>query len=767
MEDIQLLSKVLESGNIDVITHNGLNSDYFPNYNEEFKFIVNHYKQYGKVPDKETFLTQFPDFTIIKCQESDAYLLDKLNEQYLFNRLAPVLKKVEELINTDSRKTIEYLQQEIPFLTSNLRLEAKDIVKDADERIAELERRKDGKFFITTGFKELDNALMGWQRGEDLVTIIGRVNEGKCLIKGTEVIMADGSRKLIEDIKEGDRVLSNNLINTVYKLHHGFSKGYKIIPTRGQEFIISEGHILTLLKKYSIKHNGQCTNKEELIDISIEDYLKLSKYKQKQLFVYRPKLQFCPKKLDIPPYILGIWLGDGCTSRPELCNMDQEIIDSWYNFADSLGMQVKVYHYKDSKAYSYDITNGKCLGPGSNKAKNLLRKYNLLNNKHIPPIYHIASETQRLELLAGIIDTDGWYSGTYYEISTKLETLAKDYRQLASGLGFKVTLRKQFIKINGTEERRPYYQVKIFGDLAKIPVKLGRKKCNHIKSKRNPSIARFSIKEIPQIEYFGFSCDGDNRFLLGDGTLTHNSWVVLKFLEEAWKAGYRVGLYSGEMSSIQMGFRFDTIYNNFSNFGLTKGNFDSEEYKKYIHSLKEQNSFFIVTPEDLGGNCTVSKLEAFIQKYKLDILGVDQYSLMEDEEAKPNQPLRTKYDNISKGLFLLSCKYHIPILAAVQANRNAVLNTNGKKKEEGPKLEHISESDAIAHNSSRVIAMRQNDGKLEFEIVKNRIGGRNGKYLYRWLIDTGKFEYVPTLANNDTEQVEHIKKQFRDKEDVF
>ena len=424
MEDIQLLSKVLESGNIDVITHNGLNSDYFPNYNEEFKFIVNHYKQYGKVPDKETFLTQFPDFTIIKCQESDAYLLDKLNEQYLFNRLAPVLKKVEELINTDSRKTIEYLQQEIPFLTSNLRLEAKDIVKDADERIAELERRKDGKFFITTGFKELDNALMGWQRGEDLVTIIGRVNEGK-------------------------------------------------------------------------------------------------------------------------------------------------------------------------------------------------------------------------------------------------------------------------------------------------------------------------------------------------------SWTLLKFLEEAWKAGYRVGLYSGEMSSIQMGFRFDTIYNNFSNFTLTRGNQDIESYKKYIEELKSKNSFFIVTPEDLGGNCTVSKLEAFIQKYKLDILGVDQYSLMEDEEAKPNQPLRTKYDNISKGLFLLSCKYHIPILAAVQANRNAVLNTNGKKKEEGPKLEHISESDAIAHNSSRVIAMRQNDGKLEFEIVKNRIGGRNGKYLYRWLIDTGKFEYVPTLANNDTEQVEHIKKQFRDKEDVF
>ena len=125
-----------------------------------------------------------------------------------------------------------------------------------------------------------------------------------------------------------------------------------------------------------------------------------------------------------------------------------------------------------------------------------------------------------------------------------------------------------------------------------------------------------------------------------------------------------------------------------------------------------------------------------------------------------------KYDNISKGLFLLSCKYSIPILAAVQANRAAV-SKDKKGTTEGPKLEHISEADAIAHNSSRVISMRQNEGKLEFEIVKNRIGGRNGKYLYRWLIDTGRFEYVPTLANNDVQQVEQIKKQFRDKEDVF
>ena len=425
MVDAQILSKVLDTGNIEIITHSGLNSDYFPNYEEEFKFIINHYRQYNMVPDRETFLSKFPDFSIVKVNESDTYLLDKLNEIYLYNRMVPILKNVETFLtkDEDSRKAIEYLQHELPFLTSKLKIEAQDIVKGADIRIEELEKRRDGKYFIPTGFRELDNALMGWQRGEDLITVMGRTNEGK-------------------------------------------------------------------------------------------------------------------------------------------------------------------------------------------------------------------------------------------------------------------------------------------------------------------------------------------------------SWCLLKFLESAWKEGYKVGLYSGEMSGIQVGFRFDTIYNNFSNTVLTKGSQDLDSYKTYVEDLKKKNSFFVITPEDIGGNCTVTKLEAFIQKYKLDILGVDQYSLMDDENFKVGQPLRMKYDNRRIGLFNLSCKYHIPVLAAVQANRASV-SKDKKNKAEGPKLEHISEADAIAHNSSRVIAMRQNEGNLEFEIVKNRIGGRNGKYLYRWLIDTGKFEYVPTIANNDHKQVEEIRKQFRDKEDVF
>lgn len=768
MVDIQILSKVLNTGNIELIVHNGLNSDYFPNYSEEFKFLLNHYKQFNKVPDKETFLAQFPDFNIIQVQEADTFLLEKISEEYLYNKSVPVLKKVEELIQKDSRKAVEYLQQELPFLTSKLRMTAKDIVKDSDERIKELEKRRDGKYFITTGFKELDNALLGWQRGEDLVTIMGRTNEGKCLEKGTLVLMADGTRKRIEDVVIGDRVQSENGINIVVATHNGISGGYKIKPRLGLPFIVSDNHILTFNRKIYKNDKYVTTIREEM---SIEDYIKRFPTKYNRYYfkhtLVRPSVEYSDKKLDIPPYILGVWLGDGTSCRPELTNADEEVVNEWKNFALSFGLEAKIR----TKKYTYDITSGDKF---KNKILSLFKKNNLLNNKHIPIKYLTSSRKQRLELLAGIIDTDGCLTkrGNEYEICTKLDSLKNDYIQLITSLGFGYYIRETKTRVKNSSHG--YYRIFVIGNLSKLPVRIKRKKAkleNNTGYLRNQGMTpcnetSFKVERVERVEYYGFECDGDHRFLLSDCTLVHNTWCLLKFLEAAWLDGKKVGLYSGEMSTIQVGFRFDTLYNNFSNMVLTKGSQDIDAYKKYIEELKQKNSFFVITPEEMGGSCTITKLEAFIQKYKLDILGVDQYSLMDDENFQPGQPLRLKYDNISKGLFNLSCKYKIPVLAAVQANRAAV-SKDKKNKQEGPKLEHISESDAIAHNSSRIIAMKQNDGKLEFEIVKNRIGGRNGHYMYRWLIDTGKFEYVPTLDNNDIEQVEQIKKQFRDKEDVF
>ena len=108
------------------------------------------------------------------------------------------------------------------------------------------------------------------------------------------------------------------------------------------------------------------------------------------------------------------------------------------------------------------------------------------------------------------------------------------------------------------------------------------------------------------------------------------SWLCLKFLTEAWKQGKKVGLYSGEMSHIKLGYRFDALFKNFSNKALMRGR-PAEGYKDYIDALsKNDTPFHIITQKEFGNRRpTIPMLRQFIEENELDILGIDQYSLVE------------------------------------------------------------------------------------------------------------------------------------------
>lgn len=114
---LQTINKILRTSNYDLIQENNLTKEMFLNYEDEFDYIDNFYKQYGKVPDKETFLAQFPDFNLIEVEESDKYLLDKLNEEYLYYKTVPVIQNAAEKLKVNSEDAVEYILKEIPNLT--------------------------------------------------------------------------------------------------------------------------------------------------------------------------------------------------------------------------------------------------------------------------------------------------------------------------------------------------------------------------------------------------------------------------------------------------------------------------------------------------------------------------------------------------------------------------------------------------------------------------------------------------------------------------
>lgn len=247
------------------------------------------------------------------------------------------------------------------------------------------------------------------------------------------------------------------------------------------------------------------------------------------------------------------------------------------------------------------------------------------------------------------------------------------------------------------------------------------------------------------------------------------SWVLVKTITHAWQVGYRVGYISPEMSSDKIGYRFDTITQHFSNQNLVWGK-EEPEYENYIDSLKNQKIPFIVaTPTDFDKKITVSRLRQFIESNSLDILGIDGITYMTDERYKKGDNKTTSLTNISEDLMGLSIALKIPILVVVQSNRGG---TRDEETEGTPELENIRDSDGIAQNASKVIALRQSAAGLEFGVKKHRDGRTGGKVLYAWEPDIGNFVYIPSdedAVRSDvrSKKKEEVKQSFKDREDVF
>ncbi len=216
------------------------------------------------------------------------------------------------------------------------------------------------------------------------------------------------------------------------------------------------------------------------------------------------------------------------------------------------------------------------------------------------------------------------------------------------------------------------------------------------------------------------------------------SWWLIFFAMQAAKQGLRVGYYSGEMEPDLVGYRFDTFLGNIANGSLTHGNENvRDRYENYIESLSKviPGHLFCTTPDDFDGSVTVSKLRAFIEKYDLDILCVDQFSLLDDEHH--GKTPREQAANISKELRKLQRLKKIPILAAVQLNREDTA-------ENGPSTKNIAESDRIGQDATTILFIERKGDNAQIIVGKARNARTGDKLTYNWNINMGTLHYIPT-----------------------
>ena len=226
----QFINKILTSKDPTLITLNNLTDEFFSDYKDEFNYIKNHLQRYGNIPDEATFLNIFPDFDIIPVNESDKYLLDSLYDDRNKRLLAKTFNKVREALNDgDTEKAMRIYNESSEMLLQAKHLEAVDIYKDLSRYDSYVERSTDfTKYYVKTGFPELDEVIGGWDRKEELATIVARTNIGKswALLKVVATAAEQGltvgiySGEMSED-KVGYRIdtLLSHISNT--KMTHG------------------------------------------------------------------------------------------------------------------------------------------------------------------------------------------------------------------------------------------------------------------------------------------------------------------------------------------------------------------------------------------------------------------------------------------------------------------------------------------------------------------------------------------------------------------
>jgi len=370
---------------------------------------------------------------------------------------------------------------------------------------------------------------------------------GKGLALDTPIPTPSGW-KTMADIKEGDCVYGRDgkpvNVSFVSDVHYNL-RCWKLTFSDGSFVVADEDHQWVTSHRYrpwvNTRINGSGSGGKYVSDVVTTPQIAQS------VKIPRPdginennhKIE-CAKSLEseniplpIPPYFLGLWLGDGNSCSPQITCGDQDIDFMLGEIIRDTGIKATVSRCKDRSA-TIHVTDGI-----KNRTKPCLqkdlRRNNLLQNKHIPEIYFSAGKEQRWALLQGLMDTDGTVTKcggqttARCSFTTIRHDLATGVWRLARSLGLKATIHERDAKMNGRIICKKYDVAFPASQDNKI-FRLYRKQCLVPESlgKRSGTITIVSCEEV---ETFPTKCiqvdSSDKIFLCGHGCIpTHNTALI-------------------------------------------------------------------------------------------------------------------------------------------------------------------------------------------------------------------------------------------------
>ena len=321
-----------------------------------------------------------------------------------------------------------------------------------------------GKFECRKDYTDLDieNAvypeyLISYVTKDKRMAVAGQID--LLVKKGNKITIADwkglpldteiptlNGWSTIADLQEGDIIFDKdgNPTKILHKSEIHYNPCYKITFDNGDTIVADHEHRWEISfstskkSKYHGEYRVQVMTTEEIANYLKNLPEKRTSYDIPKIVNPKP-LNLENKNLPIDPYVLGCWLGDGSKQCGAITNETNNVLVEIQRRGYSLGDDISA----ENRTSTYTILGiyGK------------LKELNLINNKHIPDIYQRASYEQRLDLLRGLMDTDGYYNPKRkrFVMETSQEWQCYDFIKLLSSLGIKSTKFDIIKKLNGKE----------------------------------------------------------------------------------------------------------------------------------------------------------------------------------------------------------------------------------------------------------------------------------------------------------------------------
>lgn len=637
---------------------------------------------------------------------------------------------------------------------------------------------------IPTGISGLDSIMGGGLSKGELAVILAAFGIGKAQPLSSNVLTPNGWVKM-GDIKVGSEVISRdgNATKVIGVYPQGIRPIYKVSFNDGTSALCDKEHLWSVntinQRNRSTKKNGKYVSlpsDSSFKTMSTSEMIGKTKVWNGKRYNFKiPNVEpvnFNKKELIVEPYLLGVILGDGCittSNQPNFVNKDIDIINEVKRVYDNVSV-TELFRTVEKEINGELVLEKRSIYKTSLLGiKNDLIRLNLYgcgsSDKFIPKDYLYSSVEDRVRLLQGLVDTDGYIHKHTVEISTVSKEMSENIKELVLSLGGRISIKptqgkykKNSIVIN----TKIYYRISFsFPDNGIIPALCSRKVKNFV-----PRTKYDNNKFITSIEYSHdeeaqcIMVDNDEHlYVTDDFIVTHNTTMFTKIANHAYNEGYNVlQIFFEDMPKvIQRKHIACWTGINLSELG---------EHKDVINETLakvKQSTGKLKLKKFPSSDTTMTTIKQYIRKqivsgFKPDIVLIDYIDCV--QPSKKVDDVNIGEGQVMREFESMLSEFEMAGWTAVQGNRSAISSTIVESDQMGGSIKKGQIGHFIV-SIAKSLEQKEN-GTANMAILKSRFG-KDGLVFEDIIFNNGTIQIEMSTKNNNAISVSNLKNNNKNK----